>query len=707
MSGGRAAVGVDVVVRALSRRGTDPDGTPSRLRRLIDPEEAELVEDLLDQANRLNMRSSIGSPPTILLVVATLWSHAPRQGLLIWAACTLATATVHIVLHHLHRHRSDRHGVRFWRRWYTATLLVTGTLWGSLPVLTMPSDEHREFQALVVVHLISFMAANTIFTSPLRRLFLAFQLPLATLGAVGLAAHGTTFTSMLAAFVLFALVFSLVLYDQSNRAAVDAMRLTHRNSNLVDELRAERERIHEANVELRGMNERLAHQAAHDALTDLANRPLFQTRLQESLDAARRRRGLVAVLFIDVDRFKLINDSLGHHVGDELLIAVAARLRGCLRPGDLLGRQGGDEFTVLLTGLSGVDDAIQVAQSIRASLRAPLQVGSRELIVTVSIGCATNGHPHDRADDLLRHADSAMYRAKALGRNCIEVFDESMREALVRRVDDETELRRALTGGEIVAWYQPEVDLATGRIVGAESLARWIHPRLGVRNAGEFVPLAEDAGMLHDLSVVMHRQASMAVAALRETVPSGFRIRVNISGTQIMDLGRLNGWLTQLELRGLPPTMLSLEVTETALIQDIAAARAWLTTARSVGMHVSLDDFGTGYSSLALVPQLPLDGLKIDLGFVRELTTSRAARAVVAATVELAAGLDLVVVAEGVETAEQAAALRKIGVHRAQGFLFAPAVPLTTLTGWLTSSPPWAEARATPALDLLSPMGTP
>ncbi len=657
--------------------------------------------ELIDQANRFNMRASLGSPPTIALVLLTLWGVAPRTGLLLWSSCALATATLHVSLHAWYRRSSTRHAPEAWRRWYTIAMFVGGSLWGSLPVLALPGDGHAEYQSLVALYVISFMAANAIFSSPLRRLFLAFQLPLSLIAATGLLANDTTFTSMLAAVVLYALPFSMVLYDQANTAAVAAVRLAHRNSNLVDELRAERRRIEEANDELREMNERLAHQAAHDALTELANRPLFREQLEDALTVAHRTASLVGVAFLDLDRFKLVNDSLGHLVGDDLLVAVAERIRSCLRTDDVLGRQGGDEFTLLMPGITDPRDVVAAAERIRLALREPITVGVREMVVTASIGLALNTHPADTADDLLRHADAAMYRAKGLGRDCVEMFDESMRGDLARRVDDESALRRAFGNGEIVSWFQPEVDLVTGEIVGAESLARWLHPERGVLTGGQFVPLVEDCGLLADLSIVTAASGTAARAALRDVVDESFRIRLNVSASQIMDLALLNSFLEHLAEHDLDPSAVSVEVTETALIHDVGAARTWLDTARGVGMTVALDDFGTGYSSLAMLSQLPLDGVKIDLGFVRELATSAAARAVVAATVELAAGLGLQVVAEGVENEEQAEALRRAGVRRAQGFHYSPAVPIETLHRWLADGPPWLRTDRTSPLDAI------
>ncbi len=668
--------------------------------RVVDHEEPELVMELLAQANKLNMRSAVGTPATVVMIVATLWAATPHLGLIAWGCGAILVGVLHVSLHIHYRHRADERTPTFWRRRYTVAMGVGGALWGSISVLALPGGDHEEYQALVALYLIAVMAANSIFSSPLRRLFLAFQVPLAVVGVTGLILADTTFTGMLAVVVIFSLFFSFGLYDQSNSAAVAAVRLAHRNSALLVELRAERVRIDEANAELREANTQLEHQAAHDSLTDLANRQRFRAELQSALVDARSSDSWVGVAFFDLDRFKLVNDSLGHLVGDQLLVAVAERVGSVLGPGDLLGRLGGDEFTVLMPHLRDDAEAVAFAERIRLAFRRPFTVGTREMTITTSVGVSLNTDPGDSADDLLRHADIAMYRAKAIGRDRVAVFDASMREAIARRVGDEAEIRGALAQGEIISWFQPEVDLITGRIIGAESLARWKHPTRGVLSAGHFVPLVEDCGLLADLSEMTARSATAARALLRDVVDPSFRIRLNVSASQIMDLALLESFLEHLAEHDLDPSSISVEVTETALIHDLAAARVWLETARALGITVALDDFGTGYSSLAMLSQLPLDGVKIDLGFVREMTTSARARAVVAATIELAAGLGLQVVAEGVENEEQAEALRIAGVRRAQGFYYAPAVPIETLRSWLADGPPWMSRRSRTSADL-------
>lgn len=499
---------------------------------------------------------------------------------------------------------------------------------------------------------------------------------------------------MLAAVVAFSLFFSVILHDAAHAAAVEAVRQTARNRALVNELRAERQRIETANVELRSANARLAHQAGHDGLTDLANRASFRRLLDDTMASAREQGHTVAVLFFDVDRFKHVNDSLGHAVGDRFLIAVTERVRACLRLEDTLARIGGDEFTVLLGARCDPDEAVAMAERIRHAFDEPFVIERREIRATLSIGIALSSEPGDDADDLLRHADAAMYRAKANGRDRVETFDARFRAALARRLDDETELRDALESGSVVSWLQPEVDLRTGRILGAESLARWIHPVRGVVSAGDFVPLAEESGLLHLLGEATASSTVEALRRLGATAPDDFRVRMNISALHVTDEKLLDGLLERLAESAIDPARLSFEVTETSVIADFRRARRWLAAARAAGITVALDDFGTGYSSLSLLSELPLDGVKVDLSFVRDMMHSAEARAVVSATVELAAALNLEVVAEGVEREEQATALRDLGVHRAQGFLYAPAVPVDTFADWLSAAPPWVRDRS-------------
>ncbi len=635
----------------------------------VGPEEPALVDELLDQASRLIVRSSLAAPPTVALMAGILWGAAPRTGLVGWVVAVHAVTAAQLLLYGWYR-RARRYGtVPHGLRAYVFVMAAAGAAWGSLAVLALPAE--GEWQAMVGLFVIAFMASNTVFAAPLRPVFFAFQVPVSVVAVVGLLGGRSTFATLIAAVVAYALPFSALLHHQANTSAIAAVRLAHRNEALVN---------------------RLAHQAGHDALTGLANRSLFREHLVAALAVARRTGSTIGVLFVDLDRLKVINDSLGHAVGDQVLVAAAARFTRCLRAGDVVARLGGDEFTVLLTPLHHSMEAVGIAERIRSSLHEPFTVDGRKLRVTASIGLACSAGPDDTPDDLLRHADAALYRAKGLGRDRVEVFDQSLRAALARKVDEESELRHALDRGEIVAWYQPVVDLDSGAIVAAEALARWIHPAQGVLGAGTFVPLAEECGLLTEIGAVMAREtARCRIEAGRFTDPR-FRVHVNMAASELVRPELLDRYVAFAARVGLDLTGIGIEVTETAFISDTERAGRWLATARRYGITVSLDDFGTGYSSLALLTRLDLDGVKIDRSFVRDLTTNPAARAVVAATVELARVLGLEVVAEGVETPAQAAALRALGVTRAQGFLFSPAVPGDTLRTWLAGGPPWVVA---------------
>ena len=452
-------------------------------------------------------------------------------------------------------------------------------------------------------------------------------------------------------------------------------------------------------VRLAGLLAAARSAAVTDELTGLANRALFLEQVRAGLSLARRQGTYVAVLFLDVDRFKMVNDAMGHAAGDQLLVEVATRLRANLRAGDIAARHGGDEFAVLLTGLAFPDDGYQAAERLRSALSEPLMVGDQRVDSSVSIGVAVDVDGLDEPEDLLRHADAALYRAKDAGRNRVEIFDRASRESIKRRVIEEVELRDALADGQIVAWYQPIVDIASGRIVGGEALARWIHPERGLVMPGCFLPLAVEVGLISTLS----RHVALATVDLRAQiaplVEPGFRLSFNLG---IGEFG-----LIQIVARILAATQdrpevragLTMEVTETAVINDPQAAGQALSRARDLGFAVSLDDFGTGFSSLSLLRDLPLDTIKIDRSFVQRMATNHTDAAIVEGVIDLAARLHLNVVAEGVETDQEVAHLRRLGAAHGQGFRYAPAVPAEQFVGWLRTGPPWLEPAARQPTD--------
>ena len=435
----------------------------------------------------------------------------------------------------------------------------------------------------------------------------------------------------------------------------------------------------------------LAHQATHDPLTGLPNRTLLLDRLGHALSRARRQQSRVAVLFLDLDHFKVVNDSLGHGLGDRLLVAIAERLRVALRPGDTIARFGGDEFVVLCEDLINRTDAIAIAERVDRAVSGAFEVDDNEVYVGVSIGIAfPDDHDVDPAT-LIRDADAAMYRAKEKGRARWEVFDNAMRASAVDRLDIESALRRALDRRELRVFYQPLIDLATGRIRAVEALLRWEHPERGLLTPGEFITVAEETGLIVPVGAWVLEQACRQVHRWHASVPGlgGLGLSVNLSGRQLSSAGLVTEVAEIVAATHMEPSRLELEITESVLMDDVAASEQTLVELKRLGVRLGIDDFGTGYSSMSYLRRFPVDVLKVDRSFVDGLGTDPSDSAIVAAIVTLAHTLGLKAVAEGVETAEQLAELRALGCDHAQGFLFSRPVPGDELAELLGSEPSW------------------
>ena len=420
--------------------------------------------------------------------------------------------------------------------------------------------------------------------------------------------------------------------------------------------------------------ERLAHLARHDPLTGLPNRAALLDDLARALARGARRNRSVAALFLDLDGFKVVNDSLGHHVGDQVLVAAAERVRSHLRTGDLLARLGGDEFTVLLEDLDDHVEPVALAERLVTALRQPLEIDGRRHVVTASIGIAVS-IPGDRdAADLIRQADLAMYRAKELGKGRFEIFDQSLARRARRRLDVEAELRSALETNELELHYQPEVDIAADRVVGMEALVRWRHPVRGLLPPSEFIDIAEESELILDLGrFVLDRAARTAaewVARFGDRAPE---MSVNVSARQLYDPDFLDDVWRTLEQHSLRPSALRLEITESVLAD--ALAHDVLGTLQGMGIRIAIDDFGTGYSSLSYLDRLPVDVVKIDRAFLAPVLSADDRAPVVEATLAMARSLGLAVVAEGVETPAHVALLLRLGCLRAQGFFFGRPAP--------------------------------
>ena len=450
------------------------------------------------------------------------------------------------------------------------------------------------------------------------------------------------------------------------------------------------------------LEERLSYQATHDPLTGLPNRTLFLDRLGQALGRAGRRgkvgtgAGKVAVLFTDLDNFKYVNDSLGHRAGDELLVAVAGRLRGCLRPGDTVARLGGDEFVVVLEDVGGPDDAEAAAERMARALgEAPFSLGGREVFVTTSTGIVLAGPGGADAEGLLRNADLAMYRAKGGGKDRHAAYEAGMHSGASERLGLEADLRRALgnPSGEFALRYQPVVDLGSGRTVGVEALLRWSHPERGLVPPGEFVPLAEETGLIVPIGRWVLWEACRRARALNErrSVGAGeppLTMFVNLSARQFRLPGLAGEVAGALEETDLEPGWLALEITESAMMADAPEAVGTLEGLKALGVGLAVDDFGTGYSSMSYLKRFPVDRVKIDRSFVDGLDERAEDEAIVSGVVGLARALGLRVIAEGVETEGQLARLKEMGCEEAQGFYFSEPLIGEALRGLLATRTP-------------------
>jgi diguanylate cyclase (GGDEF)-like protein len=434
-------------------------------------------------------------------------------------------------------------------------------------------------------------------------------------------------------------------------------------------------------------DEQHMYDAFHDSLTGLPNRALFMDRLQHVISASQRRRSTsnYAVFFLDLDRFKIINDSHGHAIGDQLLVMVGHKLTECIRPGDTIARLSGDEFALLLQNISDPSYAINVAERIREKLAAPLDIKGRKIFTSISIGIALGTEDHERPEQVLRDADIAMYEAKGRGTGSYEIFDVKLHANIVDRMQLIADLRGAVDNKELTLYYQPIIDLEKEQLMGFEALVRWNHPTRGLIYPIEFIPLAEEQGLIHQIGAWILREAcrELKVLQARHPVQPPLHMSINISSKQFSQQDLIGILSESLLETGLDPHTLILEITESMIMENVTASVATMNRLRKMGVQIHIDDFGTGHSSLSYLQLFPISAVKIDRSFINRLTASGNNQEIIQHIVSLAKSLNFDVIAEGVEMEHQLANIKKLNCGYCQGFLFARPMADNAIDTWI------------------------
>jgi diguanylate cyclase (GGDEF)-like protein len=627
----------------------------------------------LDTTVRQLSLGALAITPAVIVVAVAFGGRLDRAHLLAWVAMAVvaqALAAWGWVRHRRAVEAADRSGLRLHVH---AVALAVAAVWGATALLPDPTDT----PLLVTFVLVPFGASafNVLQCAAVRSLFLTYQLTVLAVAELALIMGNTRESIAVAVAGLVWLVLTVSFHNLVHDGVIASLRLRWHTDELVRSLQSERALLAEA-------NSLLAHQAVHDSLTGLRNRRGTMEVLEQELERARREGSRVAVLYIDLDRFKNVNDSLGHRAGDHLLEVIADRVQRVLPREATAGRLGGDELVAIVPGGDDPHALLELAARVGRAVSEPLHLEGREVNVSASIGIAVGPEDGDHPAELLRHANAALHRAKDRGRDRAEMFDGLLRSEMERRIADERSLRRAIDSADIVPFFQPELDAITGRVVGAEVLARWIRRDGSVAHGAELLTMAQDANTLERLTDAVLHQARPVIRRLAALgLPAGFRFRINLPQRTTPRAWRDDRM--EALLAGLDPSMLTLDVSESAVFSDLSHAASRLAALRTRGVRVCLEDAGRGVGSLSLLRSLPLDEIRIDRAAIDALESHPHDRALVRAVIGLSHELGLGVSADGVETGAQADVLMALGCTRHQGHLHAPAMPGTALEQYL------------------------
>ena len=634
------------------------------------------------------------------IIFASILSDSPLiKPILLWTFCMVVFSILRLLLWWRYRKAPATASTDVWARRYVITTLLVGIGWSTLGLLVWQTQDILT-QGLVFIALLGATAASATVLSSLMPAFYAYVLPMGISGTLAFIFQGagTAFLVGIGMPIYVLMIIRTAL--NANKNLTSFLRLQYENQSLIEQLSAEvAERKHAQDAlkkhseqleklvndrtsqlvrinrsleneiaERRRAEENLQFLAHHDALTNLPNRLLLDARLKHAIERSRRNKTQLAVLFMDLDGFKHVNDSLGHQVGDSLLCLVAERLKECIREEDTVARLGGDEFVVVMGEVENLLDIEKLAQKLMQRLEQQFTINHQSVFIGTSIGISLFPKNGSTTEELITNADAAMYCAKEMGRRNFQFYTTDMTEVAYDRVMLEAALRAALDQQQFILYYQPQIDLSDGRICGVEALIRWKHPDLGILAPAHFIQAAEDSGLIIPIGEWVLQQACSQMVAWKKAGIALDYMAVNLAGQQIHESSLLPKIEQVIKNTGCDARWLELEITETFIMQRIGHAIETLDKIKQLGVSMAIDDFGTGYSSLSYLRRLPVDKLKIDRSFVRDITTDPNDAAIVQAIIGMGKTMNLEVIAEGIETEQQQAFLKQKGCHQGQGY---------------------------------------